>query len=388
MKISKLYTEFFESEKAGGFLLIGCTILSLILANSNFGDHYQHLWHMSLGPRSLEFWINDGLMTVFFLLVGLEIEREIYIGEFAEPRKAILPLMAALGGMLMPALIYSAFNYGTPGQSGFGIPMATDIAFSLGILSLLGSRVPVMLKVFLTALAIVDDLGAIVIIALFYSDDIQWMFLGIASLAFLFLLVLNRLKVHTITIYLLTGVVIWFCLYRAGIHPTITGVLLAFSIPFGDGGTTSPSYKLQHVLHKPVAFIILPLFALANTVIQIQPQAFSSLTEAPGLGIITGLTLGKPLGIILFSLAGLFFGWYTLPPSVKATHILGVGFLAGIGFTMSIFITLLAFPDPQWIVNAKMAILIASLLAGVLGLLWLNLVLPKGIVAEEEASES
>jgi NhaA family Na+:H+ antiporter len=384
MKITKLYTEFFESEKAGGFLLIGCTILSLILANSALGEHYQHLWHMPVGPRSLEFWINDGLMTIFFLLVGLEIEREIYVGEFAEPRKAILPLMAALGGMLVPALIYTGFNFGTNGQSGFGIPMATDIAFSLGILSLLGSRVPTMLKVFLTALAIVDDLGAIIIIAIFYSEDIQWIYLAIASIAFLSLLALNRLRVTKISIYLIVGAVIWYCLYNAGVHPTITGVLVAFCIPFGDGGEKSPSYRLQHFLHKPVAFIILPLFALANTVIHIQPEVFSSLKDATNLGIIAGLTIGKPLGIFLFSIAGLSLGWYSLPQSVKASHIFGVGLLAGIGFTMSIFITLLAFPDAQWVINAKIAILLASLMAGGFGLLWLNAVLPKGKAMEDE----
>lgn len=384
MKITKLYTEFFESEKAGGFLLIGCTVLSLILANSAFREHYQHLWHMPVGPRSLEFWINDGLMTIFFLLVGLEIEREIYIGEFAEPRKAILPLMAALGGMVVPALIYTGFNFGTNGQSGFGIPMATDIAFSLGILSLLGSRVPTMLKVFLTALAIVDDLGAILIIAIFYSKDIQWIYLAIASIAFLSLLALNRLRVTYVSVYLAIGAVIWYCLYNAGVHPTISGVLVAFCIPFGDGGEKSPSYRLQHVLHKPVAFIILPLFALANTVIHIQPEVFSSLKDATNLGIIAGLTIGKPAGILLFSLAGISLGWYSLPKSIKASYIFGVGLLAGIGFTMSIFITLLAFPDPQWVINAKMAILMASLAAGGLGLLWLNAVLPKGKAMQDE----
>ncbi len=376
MNPTKLFTEFFESEKAGGLILIGCTLISLILANSAIGPSYQHLWHAGLFSKSLEFWINDGLMTLFFLLVGLEIEREIYVGEFSETRKAMLPIMAAIGGMAVPAAIHFGFNHGTPFENGFGIPMATDIAFSLGILSLLGKRVPLMLKVFLTALAIIDDLGAIIIIALFYSDGVTWLYLGLSGALFTLLILLNRRKITTLWIYLILGVVLWYCLYQSGIHPTITGVLLAFAIPFGDGKESSPSYRLQHFLHKPVAFLILPVFALVNTTVVISADFLSGLTNSNSLGIILGLAAGKPAGILAFSMIGIVLGWCVLPKGIKKRHILGVGILAGIGFTMSIFITLLAFEDAQMITGAKIAVLVASLLAGLTGYFWLRFTLP------------
>ena len=375
MKPTKLFSEFFESEKAGGLILIVCTLVSLSLANSAIGPSYQHLWHAGLMSKSVEFWINDGLMTLFFLLVGLEIEREIYVGEFAERRKAMLPIMAAVGGMAVPAAIHFGFNHGTSFENGFGIPMATDIAFSLGILSLLGKRVPLMLKVFLTALAIIDDLGAIIIIALFYSDGVTWLYLGLSGALFGLLLLLNRRKITALWIYLSLGVVLWYCLYQSGIHPTITGVLLAFAIPFGDGKESSPSYQLQHFLHKPVAFLILPVFALANTTVVIPADFLGGLTNSNSLGIILGLTAGKPAGILAFSLIGIVMGWCVLPEGIKRRHILGAGILAGIGFTMSIFITLLAFEDTQVINGAKIAVLLASLLAGLAGYFWLRFTL-------------
>ncbi len=375
MNPTKLFSEFFESEKAGGLILIVCTLVSLSLANSAIGPSYQHLWHAGLMSKSVEFWINDGLMTLFFLLVGLEIEREIYVGEFAERRKAMLPIMAAVGGMAVPAAIHFGFNHGTSFENGFGIPMATDIAFSLGILSLLGKRVPLMLKVFLTALAIIDDLGAIIIIALFYSDGVTWLYLGLSGALFGLLLLLNRRKITALWIYLSLGVVLWYCLYQSGIHPTITGVLLAFAIPFGDGKESSPSYQLQHFLHKPVAFLILPVFALANTTVVIPADFLSGLTNSNSLGIILGLTAGKPAGILAFSLIGIVMGWCVLPEGIKRRHILGAGILAGIGFTMSIFITLLAFEDTQVINGAKIAVLLASLLAGLAGYFWLRFTL-------------
>ena len=375
MKPTKLFSEFFESEKAGGLILIVFTLISLTLANSAIGPSYQHLWHAGLMSKSVEFWINDGLMTLFFLLVGLEIEREIYVGEFAERRKAMLPIMAAVGGMAVPAAIHFGFNHGTSFENGFGIPMATDIAFSLGILSLLGKRVPLMLKVFLTALAIIDDLGAIIIIALFYSDGVTWLYLGLSGALFGLLLLLNRRKITALWIYLSLGVVLWYCLYQSGIHPTITGVLLAFAIPFGDGKESSPSYQLQHFLHKPVAFLILPVFALANTTVVIPADFLSGLTNSNSLGIILGLTAGKPAGILAFSLIGIVMGWCVLPEGIKRRHILGAGILAGIGFTMSIFITLLAFEDTQVINGAKIAVLLASLLAGLAGYFWLRFTL-------------
>lgn len=376
MNPTKLFTEFFESEKAGGLILIVCTLISLSIANSMMGPAYQHLWHTDLFSKSFEFWINDGLMTLFFLLVGLEIEREIYVGEFAERRKAMLPIMAAIGGMAVPAAIHFGFNQGTPFENGFGIPMATDIAFSLGILSLLGNRVPLMLKVFLTALAIIDDLGAIIIIALFYSDGVIWLYLGLSGAIFGLLLILNRTKITTLWIYLSLGVVLWYCLYQSGVHPTITGVLLAFAIPFGDGKESSLSYRLQHYLHKPVAFLILPVFALVNTTVIIPVDFLSGLTNSNSLGIILGLVAGKPAGVLVFSMIGMAMGWCVLPEGIKRRHILGAGILAGIGFTMSIFITLLAFDDAQMITGAKIAVLLASLLAGLAGYLWLRITLP------------
>jgi Na+:H+ antiporter, NhaA family len=382
MKATKLFSEFFDSEKAGGLILIACTAVSLVLANSALGQSYQHIWHTDLFSKPLEFWINDGLMTIFFLMVGLEIEREIYVGEFADIKKAMLPILAAFGGMLVPAAIHYGFNHGTIYQSGFGIPMATDIAFSLGILSLLGKRVPLMLKVFLTALAIIDDLGAILIIAFFYSGGIQWMYLGIAVLLFLFLLLLNRLKVNELWAYLGVGAIIWYSLYQSGIHPTITGVLVAFAIPFRDGGEQTPSYRLQHALHKGVAFIVLPLFALANTAILIPQNVIGEMLNSNNLGIMAGLLVGKPIGILLFSLIGLALGWSFLPEGVKKVHLLGAGLLAGIGFTMSIFITLLALSDAESITSAKMAVLFASFLAGFLGYMWLKYTLPKESIEE------
>lgn len=383
MKVTKLFEEFFHSEKAGGLILMVCTAISLVLANSAWGEDYQHIWHASLGPKPLEFWINDGLMTIFFLLVGLEIEREIYVGEFADFRKAMLPILAALGGMLVPAAIHYGFNHGSSFQQGFGIPMATDIAFSLGILSLLGSRVPVMLKVFLTALAIIDDLGAIIIIALFYSEGIVMMYLTFSVLLFGTMIILNRMGANQTWIYLVLGAVLWYCLYQTGIHPTITGVLLAFALPFRDGGEMSPSYRLQHLLHKPVAFFILPVFALANTAIPISSDVFASLPASNNLGVILGLVVGKPVGILLFSLAGIALGMCSLPEETGPKQLLGAGMLAGIGFTMSIFITLLAFSDPVIVNETKVAVLVASLVAGLIGYVWLRLTLPNPV--EEKA---
>jgi NhaA family Na+:H+ antiporter len=314
-------------------------------------------------------------MTIFFLLVGLEIEREIYKGELSDIRKAMLPVIGAIGGMLVPAAIHFVFNHGTISQNGFGIPMATDIAFSLAILSLLGNRVPVALKIFLTALAIIDDLGAILVIALFYSKNISFTYLGIALLLFFLMLVLNRFKFYRSWVYLIIGIAMWFFMYRSGIHPTITGVLLAFALPFGTGNKKSSSYILQHRLHKPVAFVILPLFALANTAILIPPSIFTGLTTPNSYGIIFGLLLGKPLGIFLFSVAGAAIGLCTIPTDIKRRHLLWTGLLAGIGFTMSIFITLLAFNDETLVYGSKIAIITGSVLSGTFGYLGLRLTL-------------
>lgn len=374
MNLSKLFKEFFESEKTSGLILILCTIVSLGLTNL-LGHSYSDFWHTLLFSKPIEFWINDGLMTIFFLLVGLEIEREIYKGELANIKNAMLPVLAAIGGMLVPAIIHFIFNHGTPSQNGFGIPMATDIAFSLAILSLLGNRVPVSLKIFLTALAIIDDLGAIIVIALFYSKTISLTYLWFAILLFCIMFALGRLKIYMTWLYLIIGIVMWFFVNRSGIHPTITGVLLAFAVPFGDRHGPALSYKLQHRLHKPVAFVILPLFALANTAIFIPSSFFKELTTPNSFGIMFGLLIGKPLGIFLFSVAGTAIGICSIPADIKRKHLLWTGLLAGIGFTMSIFITLLAYNDEAIIHGSKIAIMLGSVLSGMFGYLGLRLAL-------------
>ena len=383
MALTKLFNDFFASEKAGGLILVFVTLFSLGLANSPWHTGYIHFWQLDLGGHSITHWINDGLMAIFFLLIGLELEREIYHGELSDLKSATLPLFGALGGMLVPAGLFLLLNFGTDTQAGAGIPMATDIAFAIGILSLLGNRVPASLKIFLTALAVMDDLGAIIVIAIFYTTSIAFINLCIALGIFGVLLLLNRLKVYNLIPYLIGGVAMWYFMLHSGVHATITGVLLAFAIPFGNGGEQSPSYILQHVLHKPVAFLILPLFALANTGISIGEGWQSSLDEANSLGIMAGLVIGKPLGIWLFSFISVGLGLCVLPTDLKWKNIIGAGFLGGIGFTMSIFITLLAFDEPESIIQSKIAILIASFVAGTIGYLWLRMTLPEQIGATD-----
>ena len=377
MKLSRHFEDFFKSEKTGGLTLIFCTVFSLFLANSPLQTTYLHLWHYAIAGHSVEYWINDALMAVFFLLIGLELEREIYIGELSDLKSASLPIVGALGGMIVPAVIYLAFNFGTATQSGAGIPMATDIAFAVGILSILGSRVPASLKVFLTALAVIDDLGAILIIAIFYTSSLDFVNLFAAFAIFGGLIVMNRFKINSLILYLIGGVAMWYFMLHSGVHSTITGVLLAFAIPFNGGSETSPSTRLLHFLHKPVAFIILPLFALANTGIVLGGNWQNSFFHASSYGIFAGLIIGKPLGIFLFSFVGVGLGLCALPTELRWKNILGAGFLAGIGFTMSIFITLLAFDQATLINNSKLAVLIASLIAGTIGFLWLRAGLKK-----------
>lgn len=369
--LTTLLKRFLHSESKAGVILILCTLFSLIVANSAWGESYTHFWHIKVAGISIEHFINDALMAVFFLLVGLEIERQIYIGELRHIRAALLPLFAAIGGMCVPALIHYGFNAGTPYQSGFGIPMATDIAFALGVLLLLGNKVPVALKIFLVALAIIDDLGAIIVIAIFYSKGLALGYLGAAIAIFVFLGILNRLKVHSLSPYLLLGAVAWYCMLHSGIHATITGVILAFLIPFTDGGRESPSYIVEHKLTGIVAFIILPLFALANTAIVIPETWADQLSSTHSLGIMLGLLAGKPIGIFLFSYLAIKLGWSSLPPQMRWVHVWGVGLLAGIGFTMSMFITVLAFEQAEHIIAAKIAIMLASLLSAILGVVWL-----------------
>ena len=375
MTLSNLFTRFFKSEQGGGITLIFCTLISLVVTNV-FGDSYADFWNLSFGGHTFVQWINDGLMTVFFLLIGLELEREIYIGELSDLKNAMLPLFAALGGMLMPAGIYLLLNWDGPGRVGAGIPMATDIAFAVGVLSMLGNRVPASLKVFLVALAVIDDLGAIIVIAVMYTDTILFLNLGIALGIFGSLLILNRLKVRNLIPYLVGGFFMWYFMLSSGVHATITGVLLAFAIPFGSGDEKSPSYILQEALHFPVAYIILPLFALANTAIFINRESMQLFDSMVSIGILAGLLVGKPLGIVLFSYLATVFKISALPEGMKWSHLMGAGMLAGIGFTMSIFITLLSFEDETMINIAKMSVLLASLLAGIIALLWLKAVLP------------
>lgn len=375
-RLSETFQSFFNSEKSSGILLIVCTIISLTITNSMMGATYSRFWQSYVGGLSLEHWVNDGLMAIFFLLIGLELERELYVGELSDFKNALLPIFAALGGICVPALIHFILNNGTPTQSGIGIPMATDIAFALGVLALLGKRVPASLKVFLTALAVMDDLGAIIVIALFYTANLQLAYLAGALVIFGLLIVLNRLRVMSLIPYLVGGVVMWFLMLKSGVHATIAGVLLAFSIPFTskEDDKKSPSHRLEHFLHKPVAFIIVPIFALANTGISIGNDWSQSLLTANSMGIISGLVVGKPMGIVLISLIAVRLGVCRLPLDMRWRHVFGAGLLGGIGFTMSIFITNLAFVSEANVINAsKMAILLASLTAGILGFLWLKL---------------
>jgi NhaA family Na+:H+ antiporter len=372
MRLTKLFASFFESEKAGGLILLICTAFSLLISNTSFSESYFAIWHYPVANHSFEHWINDGLMAIFFLMIGLELEREVYIGELSKIKDAILPISGALGGMLVPALIFFLFNFGTNTQSGIGIPMATDIAFALGVLSLVGNKVPNSLKVFLTALAVIDDLGAIIVIALFYTKTLYFTNLLISLAIFAGLLVLNRLKVYQLWIYLVAGVFMWYFMLNSGVHATITGVLLAFAIPFQDGTEKTISYKLQHFLHKPVVYVILPLFALCNTAIIVGSDWVQNFAENYSLGIIFGLVIGKPIGIVLVSILVIKLGIAKLPKDMSLNKLLGAGFLGGIGFTMSIFISLLAFEDAEIINNAKFMILVASLLSGIIGFLWLK----------------
>ncbi|KVV13388.1 Na+/H+ antiporter NhaA [Flavobacterium sp. TAB 87] len=377
MKLTKTFKVFFENEKSGGILLILVTALSLFLANSAVSADYVAFWNTQIGHHTVTDWINDGLMTIFFLLIGLELEREIYKGELSNIKNAALPIFGALGGMVVPAGLFLLLNFGTATQNGAGIPMATDIAFAIGVLSLLGNRVPTSLKIFLTALAVIDDLGAILVIAIFYTKSIAYDNLAIAAGIMGVLFILNRMKIQNLIPYLVGGFIMWYFMLSSGVHATITGVLLAFVIPFSGGSSKTTSYKLQHFLHKPVAFLILPLFAMANTCIAINTDWHEGLSHPNALGIILGLVVGKPVGILLFAFLSVILGICALPSDVKWKHILGAGMLGGIGFTMSIFVTILAFTDPEVITYSKIAILIASLTSGTIGFLFLNSILKK-----------
>lgn len=359
---------------------MACVVLSLLIANSPLGPGFERLLALQLGYESdalqlrypILLWINDGLMAIFFLLVGLEIKRELVEGELSSFKQAALPVFAAIGGMLVPAAVYTLFNLGTATANGWGIPMATDIAFAIAVITLLGKRVPLSLKVFLTALAIVDDLGAIVVIAVFYTTEMHLNYLLYAAGVFALLIVFNRMGVKNIWLYLLPGVVIWYFIHHSGIHATIAGVLTALTLPTTPDEKESPLEKLEHALVKPVNFLIMPIFALANTNITFEASMLDGLTSTLGLGIIFGLLVGKPIGIVFFSWLSVKLGISSLPTGTKWLQFVGLGLLAGIGFTMSIFIALLSFSDPDFQTQAKFAILVASVIAGISGYLFLG----------------
>lgn len=382
----KPFKEFVQSESLGGVILIVCVVISLIIANSPLAGALENLLQTELGIHTESvhlrypalLWINDGLMAIFFLLVGLEIKRELVEGELSSFKKAALPIFAALGGVLAPATIYFLLNNGTPTAAGWGIPMATDIAFAIAIITMLGSKAPPSLKIFLAALAIVDDLMAILVIAIFYSSELHYNYLLYAAGIFAALLVMNRAGVKNLAAYLIPGVFIWYFVHHSGVHATIAGVLTAFAIPTTPDAQESPLEKLEHALMKPVNFVIMPVFALANTNITFEAGMLEGLTTTLGLGIIVGLVVGKPLGITLLSWLTVKLGISSMPSRAGWAHIVGVGMLGGIGFTMSVFIALLSFPGEALILSeAKFSILTGSILSGVLGYAMLSSVSKK-----------
>lgn len=392
MKLSVYFKNFFQSSQSSGILLIFCVALALGIANSSMAENFQnfldqeigtHLFHLKY-PVSI--WINDGLMTIFFLMVGLEIKREVIEGELSSFKNASLPIFAAVGGMIVPAIIYTIFNYGTEYGSGWGIPMATDIAFSLAIVSMLGKKVPNSIKIFLAALAIVDDLGAILVIAIFYTNQIHWIYLLLSVGISLLLFLINYLKFTRIIFYIIPGIFLWYFLHHSGIHATIAGVILAMSIPTNISTTEiSPLEKLEHHLHYPVGFIIMPIFALSNTNITFTNGMVDGLFSGLGFGIVFGLVAGKLIGINLFSWIAIKCKISSLPYDSTWIQMLGVGLLAGIGFTMSIFIALLSFKGQSLIQDeAKFAILIASFIAAISGYTILNSSSKRIIDTEDE----
>ncbi len=433
-KLLRPFQEFAHRQSAGGIVLLACALFALAWANSPWAKIYFDLWHLpltvSLGDfrlsHDLHFWVNDALMAVFFFVVGLEIKRELLAGELASLQQAALPIVAAIGGVLVPALIYAALNFGGPGAPGWGIPMATDIAFALGVLALLGDRVPLGLKVFLTALAIVDDIAAVLVIALFFTADISWGALGLSVLCLFIYLVLNRLGVRHPYPYALVGGVLWLAILGSGVHPTVAGVLGAFMIPSrtaidplkfladsrcylnhfeqasasersilsdseqqvavesleeGCEKVQPPLHRLEHALHPWVTFVIMPLFALANAGVAFTGDLAAAILSPVTLGVTLGLLLGKPLGITLASWLVVRFGWASLPEGVSWSHIHGAAWLAGIGFTMSFFMAGLSFSSPLHLTEAKLGIFTASLLAALVGSLLLTRAQPPPLSA-------
>jgi Na+:H+ antiporter, NhaA family len=431
------FQDFIHLESSAGLILLGCTVIALILANSSLQQYYTSLWQIELSigieelvlKKTLLHWINDGLMCIFFFVVGLEIKRELLIGELASIKRAILPIAAALGGMIIPAIIYFSFTAGTNTEAGWGIPMATDIAFSLGVLALLGSRIPHQLKVLLTAFAIIDDLGAVLVIALFYGSPIHWLFLMTAAIIFLVLLSANWSGIRHPSVYLTLGTVMWFTLLESGIHATIAGVLLALTVPARPRieskafvrrltslfdrykkenkashlgvltqeqqsiiQTIELSYeeaetllqRFEHTFHPWVTFAIMPIFAFANAGVVFGGNFNSILSTPLALGILCGLVIGKPIGITLFAWISVKAGLAELPSNVTWKHIYGIGLLGGIGFTMSLFIANLAFVDENLLNISKTAVLLASLIAGSIGFIILRFIATHGPAIKSE----
>lgn len=434
------FARFAHTESAGGIVLILCTVAAVFWANSPWAESYHHLWEteVRVGVAGAElryplhYWINDGLMAVFFFLVGLEIKREVLVGELASVRRAALPIAGALGGMLLPAAFYALLNAGGPGERGWGVPMATDIAFALGVLALLGRRAPLALKVFLAALAIADDIGAVLVIAVFYSAGISWGALGLGFALLVGLVAANRLGVRKPLVYVAVGLVVWVAFLKSGVHATVAGVLLAMTIPartridtraFLDRGrlildefdaaddaegpgvlanrrqqaaiqamegaceeAQAPLQRIERALHMGVAFGIIPLFALANAGVSLGGNPVAAMGNSVTLGIILGLVLGKPLGITLFAWLAVKMGVAALPGGVSWRALHGVSWLGGIGFTMSLFVAGLAFTDPAMVDHAKIGIFTASIAAAIMGWLMLRGLKPSA-VAEVSAED-
>lgn len=381
--------QFLANEAAGGYVLMVAAALALVVANSPLAPAYfavlkTHLG-FAIGPIRLDesviHWINDGLMALFFLLVGLEIKREVLDGQLSRPADVVLPGAAALGGVALPAAIYLVFNFRHPDSiAGWAIPSATDIAFALGVLALLGSRVPTSLKVFLTAIAIMDDLAAIVIIALFYTDQLHLAALAGAGVVLAILILLNRLKVISLWPYLLLGVVLWFLVLESGVHATLAGVALALTIPL-RADDRCPLHRLEHALHKPVAFGVTPIFGFANAGLSFAGVGLSAVVDPVPLGVALGLFLGKQVGVFGVSFAMIRMGWARLPAGASLAQLYGVAVLCGIGFTMSLFIGGLAFSDPLLIDETKIGVLVGSLASALLGIAILRLTGPARVKA-------
>jgi Na+:H+ antiporter, NhaA family len=374
---------FIHTESASGIILAVCTVIAMIIANSPFSIAYAEFFEFKVFGLSIHHLINDGLMTIFFFVVGMEIKKEMIAGELSTFRKAALPIAAALGGMIIPALIYLFFNFSTGASHGWAIPMATDIAFALGVLTLFGARVPLSLKVFLLALAIVDDLGAVVVIAFFYTDNIKLIGLAVLALAMVLVILAKYLRFKNYFIYVILGIVAWAGTLYSGVHATIAGVLIGLLTPYlfqdnqKETNEFSPLDELIEKLHPWVSFGIMPVFALANAGISLRGADFGKIAIDPIFsGVWLGLLLGKPLGIMVFSFLSVAFGFAVLPKGLRWNHIVGVSILAGIGFTMALFISGLSM-SVEHTVYAKMGILFGSLVAGILGFIWLSFTIRK-----------